>query len=79
MTHQELLNVITVDPQKCGGFPCIKGTRIYVSIILDALSEGLTPEEILEHYPNLTLLDIRGALAYGAELTRENIWRVSAS
>ena len=78
MTHEELLKRITVDPNVCTGKPCIRGTRIYIAIILDALAEGLTPPEIIDHYPNLTLDDIRAALAYAAELSRENIWKVAA-
>ena len=50
MKHEDLLARITVDPKVCTGKPCIRGTRIYISIILDALAEGLTPEEIIEHY-----------------------------
>jgi uncharacterized protein (DUF433 family) len=79
MTHEELLNRVTVDPAVCAGKPCIRGTRIYIAIILDAFAEGLTPEQIMEHYPSLTVEDIRAAVAYAAELARENIWRVSAS
>lgn len=78
MTHEELLKRVTVDPNVCAGKPCIRGTRIYIAIILDALAEGLTPEEIIDHYPQLTLEDIRAALAYAAELSRENIWKVAA-
>lgn len=74
MTSEELLNRVTIDPENCGGFPCIRGTRIYVAIILDALAEGLTPEQVLDHYPTLTLEDVRGAIAYAAELARENVW-----
>ena len=78
MTHEELLKRVTVDPNICAGKPCIRGTRIYIAIILDALTEGLTPEEIIDHYPSLTLDDIHAALAYAAELSRENIWKVAA-
>ena len=78
MTHEELLKRVTVDPNICAGKPCIRGTRIYIAIILDALAEGLTPEEIIDHYPSLTLDDIHAALAYAAELSRENIWKVAA-
>lgn len=78
MTHEELLNRITVDPKICGGKPCVRGTRIYIAIILDGLAEGLTPEQIIDHYPHLTLEDIRAALAYAAELSRENVWKVTA-
>ena len=77
MTHEELLGRVTVDPNICGGKPCIRGTRIYIAIILDALAEGLTPEQIMDHYPQLTLDDIHGALAYAAELARENVWKVA--
>jgi uncharacterized protein (DUF433 family) len=76
--REELLKRITADPKLCGGKPCIKGTRIYVSIILDALAEGLTPEEIIDHYPSLQVEDIRAAVAYGAELAQENVWKISA-
>jgi len=78
MTHEELLNRVTVDPAVCAGKPCIRGTRIYIAIILDALAEGLTPEGIIDHYPSLTLEDIRAAVAYAADLARENVWKVSA-
>ena len=40
--------------------------------------EGLTPEEIIDHYPQLNLDDIRAALAYAAELSRQNLWKVTA-
>ncbi len=49
MTHEELLARVTVDPKVCTGKPCIRG--IYIAIILDALAEGLTPEEVIGHYP----------------------------
>jgi uncharacterized protein (DUF433 family) len=79
MKNEELLNRVAVDPNVCGGKPCIRGTRIYVEIILDALAEGLSPEEILDHYPSLRMEDIRAAVAYAAELARENVWKVTAS
>lgn len=77
MTYEELLSRVSVDPKVCGGKPCIRGTRIYIAIILDGLAEGLTPEQIIDHYPQLTLDDIRAALAYAAELARENVWKVA--
>jgi uncharacterized protein (DUF433 family) len=76
MTHEELLARVTVDPKVCTGKPCIRGTRIYIAIILDALAEGLTPEEIIDHYPSLKIEDIRAAVAYAAELARENVWKI---
>jgi uncharacterized protein (DUF433 family) len=78
MTHEELLARVTVDPKVCTGKPCIRGTRIYIAIILDALAEGLTPEEIIDHYPSLKIEDIRAAVAYAAELARENVWKITA-
>jgi uncharacterized protein (DUF433 family) len=55
----------------CHGKPCVRGTRIMVSVILDNLAEGLSPEEIVEDYPPLVLEDVRAAVAYAAALTRE--------
>jgi len=66
-----LLERISVDPNICFGKPCIRGTRIWVSLILDFLASGTTMEELLEEYPQLTVEDIRAAIAYGAEMTRE--------
>ncbi|MGK7919975.1 MAG: DUF433 domain-containing protein [Trichodesmium sp.] len=62
---------IDINPKVCHGKPCIKGTRIMVSVILDNLAEGLTLEEIVEEYPPLTLENVRAAIAYAATLTRE--------
>jgi uncharacterized protein (DUF433 family) len=78
MTYEELLNRVSVDPKICAGKPCIRGTRIYIAIILDALAEGLTPDQIIDHYPQLALDDIHAALAYAAELSRENVWKIAA-
>ena len=66
-----LLKHISVDPNICFGKPCIKGTRIWVSLILDFLSNGMTVKEILDEYPELTEESIRAAIAYGAEMSRE--------
>ncbi len=79
MNRREILKRITVNPDICGGKPCIRDTRIYIAIILDGLAEGLTPEEVIDHYPQLSLEDIQAALAYAAELSQENIWKVAAS
>lgn len=66
-----LLQRISVDPAVCFGKPCIRGTRIWVSLILDFLADGMSFEEILEEYPHLAEEDIRAAIAYGAEMARE--------
>jgi len=79
MTRRTLLKRISVDPSVCGGKPCIGGTRIFVEIILDSLADGMTAEEIIDHYPQLTVLDIRAAVAYAAELSREGVWKVGAA
>lgn len=66
-----LLERISIDPHVCFGKPCIRGTRIWVSLILDFLANGMTMEELLEEYPHLIMEDIRAAIAYGAEMARE--------
>ena len=78
MTTSDLLTRIVIDPAVCSGKPCIRGTRIDISIVLDALAGGLSAEEIIEHYPHLQKEDIQAAMAYAAELARENIWKISA-
>jgi len=67
----ELFERIVIDPTICHGKPCIKGTRIMVTVILDNLAEGATPEEIIANYPPLTVEDVKAAIAYAAELARE--------
>ena len=68
-----LLDKIAIDPQVCFGKPCIKGTRIWVSLILDFLASGESEAQILAAYPQLEPDDIRAALAYAAEVARERI------
>ena len=62
---------VSIDPQVCHGKPCIKGTRIMVSIVLDYLKAGESFEEIRRQYPTLTEKDIRATLAYAAWLAHE--------
>lgn len=62
-----------IDPAVCFGKPCIKGTRIWVSLVLDYLADGQTEAEILGIYPHITPEDIRACIAYGAEVARERI------
>ena len=66
-----LLERISVDPNVCFGKPCIRGTRIWVSLILDLLASDTSMEEVLAEYPQLTMEDIFAAIAYGAEMSRE--------
>lgn len=62
---------ISVDPRVCHGKPCIKGTRIMVSIVLDYLRAGEPREEILRQYPTLKPEDIDAALGYASWLVHE--------
>ncbi len=71
MTQDKLWERISVAPNICHGKPCFKGTRVMLSIVLDSLAEGATPAEILADYPTLKSEDIQAALAYAAELARE--------
>jgi uncharacterized protein (DUF433 family) len=71
VTREELLQRISIDPNVCFGKPCIRGTRIWVSLILDFLASGMSEAEVIDEYPHLTHDDILAALAYGAEMSRE--------
>jgi uncharacterized protein (DUF433 family) len=73
-----LLARISIDPRICGGKPCIKGTRIWVSLILDFLADDMTEAELLDQYPGLTHEDVLAAIAYGAEAARERVLPVPA-
>lgn len=73
-----LLERISIDPRICGGKPCIKGTRIWVSLILDFLADDMTEAELLDQYPGLTHEDVLAAIAYGAEAARERVIPVPA-
>ena len=66
-THKRLLSRVVAKADVCGGEPCIRGTRIQVAVILDSLAEGLLPAEIVQHFPPLTELDVRAALAHAVE------------
>ena len=68
-----LLDRISIDPAVCGGKPCIRGTRIWVSLILDLLADGTPEAELRAEYPQLAREDILAAIAYGAEAARERI------
>ena len=58
---------ITVDPEQCGGRPCIRGMRIRVSDVLDLLADGLSPEQVVEELPDLELQDVRACLRFASE------------
>ena len=71
--RKNLLQRIVVDPNICHGRACIAGTRVMVSVILDNLASGQSPEDILSSYPSLALEDIQAALTYAALLSKERI------
>jgi uncharacterized protein (DUF433 family) len=74
-SHQELLQRIVIDPEICGGKPCIRGHRIWVSLVLDYLAAGLSVEAILAEFPQLAVEDVRACVAYASEMTRERTVR----
>ncbi len=71
MTHAELLARISINPKICFGKPCIRGHRIWVSLVLDMLASGCSHRELLDNYPGIEEADILACLAYGAEMSRE--------
>lgn len=77
MASEQLLERITVDPMICHAQPCIRGTRVLVTVVLDALAAGLAPADIVGHYPSLTRDDVRAAAAYGAWLAKQEIHSLS--
>ena len=72
MSSENLLSRIAFDPNICSGKPCIKGHRIWVSLILDLLAAGETIEEILSAYPSISREDVLACIAYGAEIARDS-------
>jgi len=64
----ELPERIVIDPEVCFGLPCVRGTRIWVSLVLGLLSDGMTIEELLADYPQLSEADVRACLDYGARV-----------
>jgi uncharacterized protein (DUF433 family) len=71
MNPEALLSRISIDPNVCFGKPCIRGHRIWVSLILDLLASGWSFQEVLENYSGLEEADIRACIADGAEMSRE--------
>jgi uncharacterized protein (DUF433 family) len=75
----EQLEMISADPRVMHGQAVITGTRVPVSVILDCLAAGLTPEEIIAEYPTVTAPGVRAAAAYGAVLAREELLPIPQS
>ena len=66
LNYSSAMNRITLDPEQCGGRPCIRGMRIRVTDVLDLLSNGLTSQQVLEELPDLELEDIQACLQYAS-------------
>ncbi|MDZ7756546.1 DUF433 domain-containing protein [Rhodohalobacter sp.] len=63
--------IITIEPDKRGGKPCIRGMRITVYDVLEYLASGMTEDEIIRDFPDLTKEDIRASLAFAADRERQ--------
>jgi uncharacterized protein (DUF433 family) len=74
-----LLDRISIDPNICFGKACVKGTRIWVSLVLDFLANGESEADILAAYPHLTSEDVRACIAYAAEVARERVLPIPAN
>lgn len=66
-------NYITIDPDLHHGEPCIQGTRVPVAIIVGSVADGMTFDEIMDAYPQLNRESIQAALAYAAEVVRQDV------
>lgn len=73
MTRIDWKEHITIDPELHHGDPCITGTRIPVTMIVGSLADGMTAQEILDAYPQLSPTDIQAALAYAADVMRQEL------
>ena len=71
MSKDQLLARISINPKVCFGKPCIRGHRIWVSLVLDLLAGGWSIKEVLDNYPGIEEADVRACIAYGAEMSRE--------
>ena len=63
MTAEQLLDRISIDPAVCHGQPCIRGTRVLVTVVLDSMAAGMSADEIVEHLPTLEVEDVHVAAA----------------
>jgi uncharacterized protein (DUF433 family) len=70
MTREDLLKRISINPRVCFGKPCVKGRRIWVSLVLDFLASGMSQEDVMKEY-DLERDDVLACIAYGAEMSRE--------
>ena len=77
MNANDLLNRISSDPAICGGQPCIKGTRMRVTDIVEAIAHGASQKELLSDFDYLTADDIAAALLYAARATEHRVVRTA--
>jgi uncharacterized protein (DUF433 family) len=70
-------NIITIEPGKRGGRPCVRGMRIAVADVLGWLASGMSNEQIIDDFPELTADDIRACLEYAAERERRLVTVIS--
>ena len=70
--------LITIEPGKRGGKPCVRGLRITVTDVLEYLASGMSVEEIIADFPDLTVEDVRACLAFAADRERR-LWMVPAA
>jgi len=71
--REEPLARISIDPNLCFGKPCIRGHRIWVSLILDLLASGWIFGQIRKNYPGIEEADLLACIGYGSEMSRERI------
>jgi uncharacterized protein (DUF433 family) len=67
LRDRALLDRITINPDQCGGRPCLRGMRIRVTDVLDLLAAGLSADEVVAELPSLELEDVRASLLYASE------------
>jgi uncharacterized protein (DUF433 family) len=77
--RDRILERISINPKVCFGKPVIKGTRLWVSLILDLLASGDSVEQILKEYPHITQEDVLACIAYGADAADERFIEVPIS
>lgn len=73
MSRIDWKEYIVIDPDLHHGAPCIKGTRIPVATIVGSLADGMLPDDIITAYPQLKTVEVQAALAYAAEIMRQEL------
>lgn len=74
MNRVDWKNHVEIAPDLHHGDPCIRGTRIPVTVVVGSLADGMTVDEILDSYPQLTTEDVQASLAYASELLRQDLY-----